>query len=226
MFSGFEWYLILSWLYPALVGIPHWIRRKPTVIKELIEVADIERVNYLYGQESRMQAPVYVGGQHLMAPVGGGLSVDWKRIYSEFVSARGPSYWNYHYPDGATALPEQIYLNSYNAFKKALPALPEERFPLSFPLKLESQRFSVPEKVLFHGRTGLADQAVRRETLVQAVLFKTRPIGFLTVPAVATVLFLGAWGLRIMEKSQFPTLAKYERDPTDFSGAVWRKLDR
>jgi hypothetical protein len=54
--------------------------------------------------------------------------------------------------------------------------------------------------------------------LTKYVLYKTRPVGTLAIPIIATTLFAGAWLKYYINRYEFPTL--YEPHPTNIIGKV------
>ena len=214
MFSLFELYLLGSWSYPVVGGLWHWILsgKRAQVEKEIFTVANIKEVTRIYGRETVSQSPVYVGGTNVMVPVGGGSSTNWRCQYADLCDTAGKRWTNYYM---TLTGPSRTW------FINGLPDIPDgishNRLPISFPMKITQWYWDAPGRwVALHQPTGLG--AFEKKELLRDIMWRRRPVGFLTIPIVAGLLFAGTWGVRYYSGRQFPTLEKtgYFEDPTAF----------
>ena len=64
MFTGFEYYLLLSWFYPCITYPIHIIRNKKRLASEIFSVSDVTYYDNVKVNTIRHNHPVYIGGPH------------------------------------------------------------------------------------------------------------------------------------------------------------------
>ena len=214
MFSLFELYLLGSWSYPVVGGLWHWILsgKRAQVEKEIFTVENIKEVIRIYGRETVSHSPVYMGGTNVMVPFGGGSSTNWHCQYSDLCDTAGKRWINYRM---SLTSPSRTW------FINGLPDIPDRishnTLPLSFPMMVKQWCWDAPgRRVALHQPTGRG--AFEKKELLRNVMWRTRPVGFLTIPIVAGLLFAGIWGETYLSRNRFPNLARsgYFEDPTAF----------
>lgn len=222
-FSGFEWYLLGSWFYPIAAITAHVRMNGRRIASEIFSVDGLKTVQELFLNHSVYRAPTYVGGPHAMMPFGGGISNEWRRVYSAFRSDCGKLYWNYELMLGPrTSIPyTTTYISKEADLAAVVPAAEHNRFPLSFPIQM--RHYSLPGgPIFFHRDTGLAGLA--KKELLQHALFQTRFFGTVGIPSAALLMFIIPWGFYKMEKSMFPITFKYKSPPTNIIAKIQQRL--
>lgn len=213
MFTGFEYYLLLSWCYPCLVYPIHIILKKKCLDGEIFSINDVNCYDKVKVNTIRHNPPVYIGGPTAHFPIGGGISSDYETVYTAFRSKTGV-YWNYDYHKLAQFPPvsSTTYVSDTAALAKIIPIEEHQRFPVSFPMKI--MRSNLDNVTLYlHKNTGLVSHD--RTTLLNQIVRKTRPIGTYSIPGLALALFVGSYTLYAFDKYMFPTLYKNKTPPTN-----------
>lgn len=213
MFTGFEYYLLLSWCYPCLAYPLHIYLNKKRINDKIFSIEDVS--SYVKLQ----RAPTYVGAPHALFPVGGGITSDYETVYTAFRSKNGV-YWNYDYAKfGASPeISNLTYVSNETALSKIIPQNEHGRFPCVFPMKIIQS--NLPNvRVYLHQETALV--ASNAKTLLAQALFKTRPLGTLAIPGIALGLFLGSYALYASNKYTFPRYYKNDPHPTNILKKIY-----
>lgn len=218
MFSSFEYYLLMSWVYP-FIGTPiHINRNKKSIADAIFPCEGVTSYTKVQVNTLHHSSPTYIGGPNMLIPVGGGTSYDYKTVYTVF-RGKHNVYWNYDYWmfGNIPRVSDTTYVSNEAALSKIIPVEEHGRFPISFPMKIiQSNLDSV--KLYLHNKTGLV--ADNRKDLLAQTLIKTRPFGTVMAPLIATIMFIGSWALYKHNKANFPYIYKNKLPPTDFINKI------